>query len=349
MKSPESGKFRLAIVVPKHPSGEIGGAERFYFGLNQAMLSRGIDSQILEVASDERDIDAIKESYLRFYDLDLSGFDGVISTKAPTYLIGHSNHVCYLVHTMRVFYDLFEREFPPSSKAHQEQRDFILKADLAALSPPRVKKLYVIGKEVGDRMETFLGLSSSVLRLATPLTGFHSRSYDYVFIPSRLHRWKRIDLIIEAMRHLRSRLSLLIAGSGEDEEELRMQAKGNEQVEFLGRISDDQLIDLYSRALVVPFVPIGEDYGYVTLEAFKSEKPVITCRDSGEPANMVEDGVSGFVCAPEPEAIAEKIDFFAEDEERAKEMGRAGLESVSSITWSAITDELLDTLGVSDE
>jgi glycosyltransferase involved in cell wall biosynthesis len=51
------------------------------------------------------------------------------------------------------------------------------------------------------------------------------------------------------------------------------------------------------------FPPLQEDYGFVTVEAFASRKAVITCRDSGGPAELVQDGVSGFVCEPTPASL----------------------------------------------
>jgi len=45
---------------------------------------------------------------------------GVISTKAPGYMIRHRNHICYLQHTMRVFYDMFDVEFPKASAEHHK-------------------------------------------------------------------------------------------------------------------------------------------------------------------------------------------------------------------------------------
>ncbi len=47
------------------------------------------------------------------------------------------------------------------------------------------------------------------------------------------------------------------------------------------------------------FPPLQEDYGFVTVEAFASRKAVVTCPDSGGPAELVDDGESGFVCEPD--------------------------------------------------
>src|SRR3977135_2465155 len=103
---------KIAVLATASAGGEMGGAERFYVGLRDALRTFGADAQIVPVVSDESNFDAILQSYLRFYDLDLSEFDGVISTKAPGYVVRHHNHVCYLQHTMRVFYDMFDVEFP---------------------------------------------------------------------------------------------------------------------------------------------------------------------------------------------------------------------------------------------
>ena len=53
-----------------------------------------------------------------------------------------------------------------------------------------------------------------------------------------------------------------------------------------------------ARCRAVCFPPFQEDYGFVTVEAFASRKAVVTCRDSGGPAELVVDGVNGFVCEP---------------------------------------------------
>ena len=57
----------------------------------------------------------------------------------------------------------------------------------------------------------------------------------------------------------------------------------------------------------------------MTVEAFLSSKPVVTATDAGGPLEFVEDGVSGFVAAPEPEALADAIDrLFALPESRLR-------------------------------
>ena len=80
-------------------------------------------------------------------------------------------------------------------------------------------------------------------------------------------------------------------------------ARRDQSHHFSGRLTEDQLIAELATCRAVCFPPFQEDYGFVTVEAFASRKAVITCRDSGGPAELVKDGVNGFVCEPTPEAL----------------------------------------------
>ena len=100
---------------------------------------------------------------------------------------------------------------------------------------------------------------------------------------------------------------LVIAGTGTQEANLHRLVEEldvGDRVQFAGEVADEELLALYAGALGVVYAPFDEDYGYVTLEAFLARKPVVTARDSGGPLEFVEDGVNGFVCDPDPEALA---------------------------------------------
>jgi glycosyltransferase involved in cell wall biosynthesis len=276
--------------------------------------------------------------------MDLSAYDGVISTKAPAYAIRHPNHVCYLQHTMRVFYDLFNLRFPRPTREVLNQRELIHRLDTAALQPPCTRRLFVISQEVQSRLLRFNDLKAKVLFQASTLSGFRTGDYRYLFMPGRLNRWKRVDLVIQAMQFVRSRVPLLITGTGEEEDQLRRLAAGDQRIRWLGWVSDEELLSLYADALAVPFVPLYEDFGLIILEAFHSGKPVITCWDSGEPARLIRDGQTGSVCDPDPHAIAACIDYLAAHPEEAAARGRRGAESVAHLSWDRVAADLLAAL-----
>jgi len=338
--------MKVGVVCVRGRDGSSGGAERFFHGLHNALLQQGCDAQIVEIESDESTFEGIEETCLACYDFDTSGFDALISTKAPTYLVRHPNHICYLVHTMRVFYDMFEQTFPHPSPRHRAQRALIHRLDTLALSPPRTRRVFAIGKEVSERLRATNGIAAEVLRPPLGFDRFRRGSFgDYIFLPGRLHRWKRVDLAIEAMRWVHTPLRLLIAGNGEDEVSLRALAAGMDNVEFLGRVSDEDLVHLYANALAVAFLPIREDYGYVTLEAFRSGKPVVTCIDSGEAALLVENAASGFVVTPDPREVAMALERLARDTGLAVSLGQRGFEKTQTIRWDDVIPTLLRALG----
>jgi glycosyltransferase involved in cell wall biosynthesis len=340
--------MKIAVIAVASKTGEKGGAERFFEGLVHALRISGVDTDLVNLISDESSFDTIKETLLNFYDLDLSAYDGVISTKAPSYFVRHNNHICYLVHTMRAFYDMFEKEFPYPTPEVLEQRKFITTLDAAVLAYPGVKRIFTIGNTVSNRLQQYNNLKSEVLHPALSFDKFKSGEYkNYLFMPGRLHRWKRVSLVLKAMKYVKKPIILKIAGIGEDEEELRTIAGKDKRIEFLGRVSDTELINLYADALAVPFVPFNEDYGYITLEAFKSEKPVITCLDSGEPAFFVKDNINGFTCEPNPKIIAKKIEYLFDNHQAARTMGANGLQSINHITWGNVAKKLLNALGLS--
>jgi len=335
-QSERGGKPRIAVLATGGRSAETGGAERFYVGLRDALVDAGADASIHWEISDESSYQAILASYLRFYDCDLSQYDGVISTKAPGYVIRHRNHICYLQHTMRVFYDMFEEEFKAPDADLLAQRRMIQTLDTAA---------FAIGEEVRLRLERYNDVSAEVLHQGSAMRGFYCAGARYFFLPGRLHRWKRVNLAIEAMRHIEDPVELLISGVGEDEDTFRALARGDRRIRFLGRLSDQDLLRTYANALAVLFVPLREDFGLVTQEAFLSGKPVVTCTDSGEPSRIVRDGVTGYVVPPDPKLIASAMAKLARQPNHAKAMGRQARLDIDDASWSKVSGALMAALG----
>jgi FkbM family methyltransferase len=341
--------MNIAVVVPVMKSGEKGGAEAFYAGLVKGLRDTPNDVDRIDVVIDESSFEAILEGYERCAKLDLGDYDLVISTKAPTYAVRHRTHVSYLLHTIRVFYDMFHREFGKGTPEQFRQRRLIHALDERALQPDHVHHHFVIGhapyKRLYDVALCWQQITFEVLHPPPALQGFREpRAGAYVLVPGRLHRWKRVDLIIKAFQYVKRDIPLRIVGTGEDESRLRALAAGDPRIEFLGRVTDEQLLELYAGALAVPFVPINEDYGLITIEAFRSRKPVITCLDSGEPTVFVRDHETGFVVRPEPEIIAQKINYLIDHPDHGAEMGAKGFAAVSHITWDAVVARLLSAV-----
>jgi glycosyltransferase involved in cell wall biosynthesis len=139
-------------------------------------------------------------------------------------------------------------------------------------------------------------------------------------------------------------LRAVIAGDGPDRERLAALARDlgvADRVELPGRIGDEALIALYETALAVFYAPFDEDYGYVTIEAFRAGRPVVTTADSGGVLEFVEDGVTGLVAPAEPREVAARLERLHRDRALAARLGRAGHARVESIDWDRVVDSLL--------
>ena len=122
-----------------------------------------------------------------------------------------------------------------------------------------------------------------------------------------------------------------------------------ERVEFLGRVSDDELLRLYSNALAVFYAPFDEDYGFVTLEAMASSKPVVTASDSGGVLEFVKHGENGLVVEPTSDAVGHAVNRLIEDKAYAGKLGARGRDFIESSGllshgWDTVIHSLLAPL-----
>jgi glycosyltransferase involved in cell wall biosynthesis len=178
-----------------------------------------------------------------------------------------------------------------------------------------------------------------VLHPPAPQRAYRCDNYgDYIFMVSRLTRLKRAELLIEALATSEgSGIRAVIAGEGEERARLEglIAAHGlGSRVQLIGRVGDDELVDHLARCRAVCFPPVQEDYGFVTVEAFASRKAVVTCRDSGGPAELVTDGVHGFVCDPTPVALAGALRQLSDDRGAAERMGAAAFDAGAERNWA---------------
>ncbi len=155
-----------------------------------------------------------------------------------------------------------------------------------------MQRRFVISATVQSRLQRFGSLQSDVLYPPPPQRDYrHDRYGDYLFGVSRLSPLKRFDLVLKALAEpMAASIRCVIAGEGAELARLKALASHldiDHRVQFVGRLSDTEMIDHLARCRAVIFPPFNEDYGFVTVEAFMCGKPVITCSDSGGPAELV--------------------------------------------------------------
>ncbi|TDI37727.1 MAG: glycosyltransferase [Acidobacteria bacterium] len=274
--------------------------------------------------------------------------DQLISLRYPSFAVRHRRHICWLNHRMREYYDLWpalKRRISKKNVVKESVRRFLIHQADHFLLTQNVDKLYAQSKTIAQRLRDFGDIDSEVLYPPPPERPYRTEGYEnFVFAVSRLHELKRLDLLVKAMKHVKTDIRAVIAGTGEEEDALKALAGElgvADRVDFVGRVDDDTLVDYYARCRGVFFAPYMEDYGFVTLEAFRSKKPVLTCMDSGGPAELVSVGRSGYVLLPEPMQIATQLDVWAENRELAIRMGENGEADTREVQWDQAVKVLL--------
>jgi glycosyltransferase involved in cell wall biosynthesis len=278
--------------------------------------------------------------------------DRVVCFRPPSHLLQHPNKVLWFIHHLRGFYDLWDADgAPPHTPYYKALRRAIRQADRVAFNEARA--IFANSRVVQERLKKFNDVDSVVLYppLLDP-TAYCNRGYgDEVVYVSRLGRYKRQHLLIEAMAHVKTPVAVRICGDepggvyGSGLLRLASKLGVADRVSIENRwISEEEKRDIIGRSLAVAYFPVDEDsYGYPSLEAAHSRKPVITTTDAGGVLEFVSHERNGLVCDPDPKAVAEALDRLYDDRELVKAFGNEAAETVDKlhINWDNVIDRLL--------
>lgn len=244
---------------------------------------------------------------LAFAQLDLRDFDVVISHTTSFAAGVHTGpdtlHVCYC--------------HSPSNFVWRPQAYFTRRTSRLLTAPLRAwlkawdrhagaqPDLFVTnGKPVAERIRACYGRDAAVI--PSPIDGFWFTDHladEFYLVAGRLVEQKRVDLAIEACARLR--VPLVVVGTGRAAAGLQRLAGAGAR--FLGRVSDQELRSLYSRARAL-ILPAEEDFGLVPLEAQATGTPVVAY-DAGGARETVIDGATGIRFRPQTvEGLAAAIE-----------------------------------------
>lgn len=341
---------RIAVVTSSPPRVE-GGHLVIARALAQALRDAGHDADI--VITPDYGFGRQAAAYLATWRMDVASVEGrrvdrVISLRYPSYAVRHPEHVSWLNHTMREYYDLWGRftaPLSPQGRVKERVRRALIHSADRYLLTRNVKRVFVQSRTIQQRLAMWPELRTDVLYPPAPQRPYRCDRYgEYVFMVSRLTPLKRAELLIRALATADGQgIRAVIAGDGEDRfrlQDLLRELSLTDRVQLAGRVDDDGLLEHLANCRAVCFPPVMEDYGFVTVEAFASWKAVVTCRDSGGPAELVEDGVTGFICDPSPASLAAALRRVWDDAALAERLGAAAHASGSRLSWEGAVRRL---------
>jgi glycosyltransferase involved in cell wall biosynthesis len=249
---------------------------------------------------------------------DLSEYDLIISSaSAESKYVRHRDealHICYCHTPIRYYWSDYDwyRKNPPFGKLN-----WLAKIALPVMIGPlrwfdfkmsqRVS-LYVANSSfVAARIRKYYHRESTVIYppIVTNRFALKRDPKDYYVIVGRQVAYKRLDLAIDAFNELG--LSLKISGSGE--EASKQQLRSKENIEFLGRVSDEELSKLFSEAKAFIFPP-EEDFGMIPVEAMSAGCPVIAYGSGGALESVVDGQTGVFFDTQTSQSLIEAVKRF---------------------------------------
>lgn len=173
-----------------------------------------------------------------------------------------------------------------------------------------------------------------------------------VLAVGRVIERKGFPVLVRAAERLRGRARVVIVGGGEDENSLAREVekrKVGDIVELAGRLSNEELSDMYARCAVfcLPAVVDSrgetEGLGVVLVEAMSHGKPVVASGLGGIP-DAVEDGETGLLIPHgDPDVLADTLLRVVGDESFARRLGEAGRERAKRLfSWDSIAEKHLE-------
>jgi len=340
--------MRIAVCRPQVPFSR-GGAEIFTDELVEQLRVRGHEAELVSVPFKWYPGTRVLTQAFLWRLLDLTETDGrpielVIATKFPSYVVRHPEKRVWLVHQFRQAYELDRTELGQFGESPEERalRRKVQELDRVALG--EATRLFATSGNVARRLERSTGLAAEVLPHPPQALDYRSEPAEgYVLSASRLDRAKRIDLLLEALV-AEPALEAVVVSDGPDRARLEdlSRARGlNGRVRFEGRVTAERLAELYARCSAVFYAPVDEDFGMGPYESFLSAKPVLTTTDAGGPLDVVHDGRTGLVVAPEAAAVGAAAAWLRDHPEQAEAFGRAGKALADEVTWERAIAKLL--------
>jgi glycosyltransferase involved in cell wall biosynthesis len=300
----------------------------------------------------------IAQQTLALRSLDLSYASGrkidlLITIRYPSYAIQHENKVCWFIHHHRGAYDLWGTPFQdiPNSPEGIQAREAMIRSDNLYLR--ELRKIYPISSSLGERLRKFNQIEPDGVLLTphpNPELYYNGSPTDYFIYSARLTPGKRQDLLIEAMKYVRSPFKLVLVGQADTEEyekridELIQRHHVAHKVIRKGWTSETEKAELTNHAFGALYVAYQEDgCGYSTLEALHAHRAVITCTDSGGTHDVVIHEENGLIVEPTTQALAEAMEQLWANKQRTIEMGERAYQTIDEkqINWDRVIEGLV--------
>lgn len=366
------GKLKILMVTEWHPL-TIGGVQRHVYELSVKLIERGFEVVILTKSNNKKlntnqdtppiiEIESITPFQSILTPPNLSRLKEIITKYSPDIIHAHhaftptpllTLHVADKIGIPKILTNHSIAGNSTTSiltlmsrKGLMFLKYFISKAD----------RIISVSKCAATFIENLLDndIESIVIPNGVNIERFHPSKNEaneptVLFVGRLVHR-KGAHILVKAFSNVVKEIpeaKLIIVGEGYMKPLLQIRAKQlklEENIQFLGRISEEELLKTYqkSRIVVIPSL-YRESFGIVALEAMATGKPIIATKVGGLP-EIIRDEENGFLIPPGNHRIlAEKIILLLSDEKLARRMGLIGRKiAVEKYSWNVIAERIIN-------
>lgn len=211
------------------------------------------------------------------------------------------------------------------------------------------RRVLTLSRHTADALARVHGIGAQVVHLGVDTEQFRPLGLTrdpVVLCPAAIHRRKRQGLLVDALalipRERRPRLSLVYfsEGRGHVDRLRRLSRARGVGLDLRQGVSDDELVKAYNRAALVAYAPEAEPFGLVPLEAMATGTPFVGVREGGL-LETVEEGLTGVLTEPRPDALARVIDDLLRDDALRVRLGTQGrARAEERWSWERAVDGL---------
>jgi phosphatidylinositol alpha-mannosyltransferase len=207
--------------------------------------------------------------------------------------------------------------------------------------------LALVGEFVdGDYEVLFNGVEVETIRAVNP----YRVARPTILFLGRHEERKGLGVLLDALELMESDIRCWVAGEGPDTDRLRLRFSGDQRIEWLGRISEEEKLARLRAATVFCAPSLhGESFGVVLVEAMAAETAVVASALDGY-RNVATDGVDAVLVPPgDAPALAAALGGILADPERRAALIEAGSRRANEFSMSALMERYLEIyLGVTE-